>query len=187
MSNFLSKTMGRLPSWMPRLAFSPMGQAPRGDVMVVVFQRGAMDGLNAVVPLGDPDYYRLRPTIAIKEPKSGDAKTAIALDGFYGLHPALAALKPIFDSGTLAIAHACGSPDETHSHFEAMDSMERGTPGRPGGLGTGWIGRHLQVVNTGNTSPLRAVRFQSITRRACSRCKRRGWPFLSSRSQSNSR
>ena len=89
----LAAAAGALPSWMPRLAFSPMGQAPRGDVMVVVFQRGAMDGLNAVVPLGDPDYYRLRPTIAIKEPKSGDAKTAIALDGFYGLHPALAALR----------------------------------------------------------------------------------------------
>ncbi|MBP8241029.1 MAG: hypothetical protein KAX36_01530, partial [Thermoflexales bacterium] len=70
MSNFIAKTLGRLPSWMPRLAFAPTGQAPRGDVMVVVFQRGAMDGLNAVVPLGDPDYSRLRPTIAIKAPRA---------------------------------------------------------------------------------------------------------------------
>jgi len=162
MSNFIAKTLGRLPAWMPRLAFAPTGQAPRGDVMVVVFQRGAMDGLNAVVPLGDPDYSRLRPTIAIKAPRAGDAKTAIALDGFFGLHPALAPLKPIFDAKTLAIAHACGSPDETHSHFEAMDSMERGTPGKIGGLGSGWIGRHLQAVNTGNTSPLRAIGMGSM-------------------------
>ncbi|MBX7213517.1 MAG: DUF1501 domain-containing protein [Thermoflexales bacterium] len=157
MSTFSATGFGRLPAWMPRLAFAPQGQAARGDVMVVIFQRGAMDGLNAVVPLGDPDYARLRPTIAIKETKAGDKTTAIRLDGFFGLHPALAPLKPIFDAGTLAIAHACGSPDETHSHFEAMDSMERGTPGQIGGLGSGWIGRHLQVANTGNTSPLRAV------------------------------
>ena len=162
MSNFIAKTLGRFSAWMPRLAFAPTGQAPRGDVMVVVFQRGAMDGLNAVVPLGDPDYARLRPTIAIKAPRAGDAKTAIALDGFFGLHPALAPLTPIFDAKTLAIAHACGSPDETHSHFEAMDSMERGTPGRIGGLGSGWIGRHLQAINTGNTSPLRAVGMGSM-------------------------
>lgn len=159
MSAFLEKAFGRLPAWMPRLAFAPKGNAPRGDVMIVIFQRGAMDGLNAVVPLGDADYFRLRPALAIREPKSGDKKTAIALDGFFGLHPALAPLKPIYDEGMLAIAHACGSPNDTHSHFEAMDIMERGASG---GLGSGWIGRHLMTANAGNTSPLRAVGMGSL-------------------------
>ena len=69
-----------LPHWLPRLAFAPQGQAPRGDVLICVFQRGGMDGLNAVVPLGDSDYFRARPTLSIQAPKAGDATTAIALD-----------------------------------------------------------------------------------------------------------
>jgi uncharacterized protein (DUF1501 family) len=146
----------KLPTGMPRLAFAPPGQAPRGDVLICVFQRGGMDGMNALVPMGDRDYYKLRPTIAVPEAKAGDAKAAIALDGFYGLHPALAPLKPLYDAGLLAPVHACGSPDPSHSHFDAMDAMERGTPGEHA-LGTGWLGRHLATQNTGNTSPLRAV------------------------------
>ncbi len=145
-----------LHNWMPRLAFAPPHQAARGDVLVCVFQRGGMDGLNALVPMGDSDYYRLRPTIAIGAPKAGDDKSAIDLDGFFGLHPALAPLKQIYDAGQLAPIHACGSPDPTHSHFDAMDAMERGTPGAHA-LGSGWLGRHLATLNTGNTSPLRAV------------------------------
>ena len=145
-----------LPHWLPRLAFAPQGQAPRGDVLICVFQRGGMDGLNALVPMGDPDYYRARPNIAIAEAKPGDDKSAINLDGFFGLHPALAPLKTVWDAGQLAPIHAVGSPDPTHSHFDAMDMMERGTPGAKS-LGTGWLGRHLMSLNNGNTSPLRAV------------------------------
>ena len=148
--------MNFLQSWMPRLAFAPQNQAPRGDVLVCVFQRGAMDGLNALVPMGDSEYYRLRPTLSIAESKVGDAKSVVNLDGFFGLHPALAPLKPIYDEGMLAPIHACGSPDPTHSHFDAMDAMERGTPGAHA-LGSGWLGRHLATLNTGNPSPLRAV------------------------------
>jgi uncharacterized protein (DUF1501 family) len=115
-----------------------------------------MDGLNVVVPAGDPDYYNLRPTIGIPQPRSGDTNTAIDLDGFFALHPALAPLKPLYDSQVLAIVHACGSPDPTHSHFDAMDYMERGTPGART-LTTGWLARHLLTLNNGNASPLRAV------------------------------
>ena len=147
-----------LPSWMPRMAFAAQGQAPVGDVLIVIFQRGAMDGLNALVPVGDSDYYRSRKTIAIAQPKPGDARSAIELDGFFGLHPALGALKPVWDDGALAPIHACGSPDPTRSHFDAMDVMERGVPNeKMSNLGSGWIGRHLATLNTGNTSPVRAV------------------------------
>ncbi|HEY3340924.1 MAG TPA: DUF1501 domain-containing protein [Anaerolineae bacterium] len=145
-----------LPIWMPRLAFAPQAQAARGDVLVCIFQRGGMDGLNVVVPVGDSNYYTLRPTIGIAEPKPGDVKTAIDLDGYFALHPALALLKPLYDSKALAIVHACGSPDPTHSHFDAMDFMERGTPGAKA-LTTGWLARHLASLNNGNLSPLRAV------------------------------
>lgn len=140
------------------MAFAPAQQAARGNVLVCIFQRGGMDGLNALVPMGDSDYYRLRPTLAIAEAKGGDgdANRAINLDGFFGLHPALAPLKPIYDAGALAPIHACGSPDPSHSHFDAMDAMERGTPGAHA-LGSGWLGRHLSMLNNGNTSPLRAV------------------------------
>lgn len=145
-----------LPRWMPRLAFAPPGVEPPGDVLVCVFQRGGMDGLNAVIPHGDADYYRGRPTLAIPEPVSGDPKTGIDLDGFFGLHPALAPLKDAWDDKGLALVHAVGSPDPTHSHFDAMDFMERGTPGEKQ-IPTGWIGRHLQTVPWQNESPFRAV------------------------------
>jgi uncharacterized protein (DUF1501 family) len=145
-----------LPAWFPRVAFAPVGQAPRGDVLVCIFQRGGMDGLNAIVPVGDSDYYKLRTTIAVPQPKSGDPQTAIDLDGYFGLHPALAPLKPLYDTGVLAMVHASGSPDPTHSHFDAMDYMERGTPGSKT-VGTGWLARHILTLNNGNTSPIRAV------------------------------
>jgi uncharacterized protein (DUF1501 family) len=145
-----------LPAWMPRLAFAPQAQAPRGDVLVCIFQRGGMDGLNVVIPVGDSNYYTLRPTIGIAEPKPGDTNTAIDLDGYFALHPALAPLKSLYDSKALAVIHACGSPDPTHSHFDAMDYMERGTPGAKA-LTTGWLARHLASLNNGNQSPLRAV------------------------------
>jgi len=151
-----SKFSAQLPSWMPRLAFAPQGVAPRGDVLVCIFQRGAMDGLNALVPVGDSDYYRVRKNIAIAQPKVGDEKSAIDLDGFFALHPALRSLKPVWDEGLLAPVHAAGSSDPTRSHFDAMQYMEAGTPGSKTTT-TGWLGRHLTTLNTGNTSPLRAV------------------------------
>jgi uncharacterized protein (DUF1501 family) len=113
----------------------------RGKVLVVIFQRGGMDGLNVVVPFKDPAYYALRPTIAIAEPAAGEQR-AVDLDGFYAFHPALAALKTFYDRGQLAIVHAAGSPDNTRSHFDAQDSMELGTPGVKS-TPDGWLNRTL--------------------------------------------
>lgn len=145
-----------LPAWMPRMAFAPQGVEPPGDILVVVFQRGGMDGINAVIPHGDGDYYQHRSALAIPEPEDGSDQTGIDLDGFFGLHPSLLPLKDLWDEKSLAIVHAVGSPDPTHSHFDAMDYMERGTPGEKS-IPTGWIGRHLQTAPWQNESPFRAI------------------------------
>src|SRR5262249_54436188 len=117
-----------------------------------IFQRGAVDGLNVVVPFGEPNYRKLRPNIAIAAPNSGSG--AIDLDGFFGLHPALAPLKPIYDAKQLAIIQAVGSPDPTRSHFDAQDYMESGTPGRKS-TADGWLNRAL--IKESDPSPVRAV------------------------------
>jgi uncharacterized protein (DUF1501 family) len=147
-----------LPAWFPRIAFSAAPPAQR-DVLVCIFLRGAADGLNIVVPLGDTGYFESRPTLKIPEP--GAAGSAIDLDDFFGLHPALAPFKELYDDGLLAAVHAAGSPADSHSHFEAMDFMERGTPGSKS-VATGWIGRHLSTLDTGNSSPFRAVGLGTI-------------------------
>jgi len=144
---------------MPRLAFAPQNSAPRGDTLVVVFLRGAADVLNMVVPHGEDAYYRLRPSLGIPRPDDASAKQterAIDLDGFFGLHPSMGSLLEAWQSRHLAIIHACGAPDESRSHFKAMELMERGVEDERGPA-SGWIGRHLATLNTGNSSPLRAV------------------------------
>jgi len=145
-----------LPSWMPRLHFADPHVGPRGDTLVCIFLRGGADGLNIVVPHGDDEYYAHRPTIGIARPDDGraDART-LDLDGFFGLHPALAPLHESYGNGHLALVHATGSPDESRSHFEAMDLMERGAT--ENGDYTGWLARHLATLDTGNSSALRAV------------------------------
>ncbi|MBC8506185.1 MAG: DUF1501 domain-containing protein [Anaerolineales bacterium] len=151
-----------LSSWLPRLTvFSPLGVETPGDILVLIFQRGAMDGLSAVIPFTESEYYNQRPTLAIPEPKMGDDLTSIDLDGSFGLHPALRSLKDIWDDGGLAVVHACGSPDPTHSHFDAMDYMERGTPGEKS-LTSGWLARHLKTAAWENGSPFRAVGIGSM-------------------------
>jgi uncharacterized protein (DUF1501 family) len=145
-----------LPTWTPRLAFAPQGVESPADVLVCIFLRGGLDGLNAVPPMFEAEYYRKRPELAVPENQSGDESTSIDLDGRFGLHPALAPLKDVWDAGHLAIIHAVGSPDPTHSHFDAMDFMERGTPGEKS-IPTGWIGRHLNTAPWQNESLLRAV------------------------------
>lgn len=156
------------PAWMPRLAFAPSSAAVRGDVLVVVFLRGAADVLNLVVPHGEGAYYDARPTLAIARPDDGAAgsgQRALDLDGFFGLHPTMGALLPAWKAGELGIVHACGAPDESRSHFKAMALMERGVDDERGPA-SGWIGRHLTTLQNGNTSPLRAVGFGAITPRS---------------------
>jgi len=141
--------IGAAPSWLVRAA------APRettGKILIAIFQRGAADGLNIVVPHFEKRYYELRPTIAVQPP--GKDNGALDLDGRFGLHPSLQAVKSLWDSGQLAIVHAAGSPDGNRSHFEAQDSMESGTPGRI--TEDGWLNRTLAPV-TAETPPVRAV------------------------------
>jgi len=146
--------MSMMPAFLQRaIAATPSNGKKQ---LVVLFQRGAADGLNIVVPFGEQNYYRLRPTIAIPQPKQGAADTVIDLDGFFGLHPSLAPLEPLFKKNQLAIVHAAGSPDPTRSHFDAQDFMESGTPGVKA-TEDGWLDRALQTIPEENASPFRAV------------------------------
>ncbi len=148
--------VGSAPLWLQRAALADDAPGRRKKVLVAIFQRGAADGLNIVVPHGDPRYYELRPSIAIPRPSaSAPGESAIDLDGFFGLHPALAPLKPLWDSKQLGIVHAAGSPDPTRSHFDAQDYMESGTPGFKA-TSDGWLNRALPVAS-GKPSPVRAV------------------------------
>ena len=132
-------------------------------VLVTIFQRGAVDGLNMVVPHGDKAYYDLRPTIAIPSPVKADG--AIDLDGFFGLHPALKPLEPFWKSKQLAVIDAVGSPVNTRSHFDAQDYMESGTPGNKG-TKDGWLNRVMKFEKSKDDSPFRAVSMTQQTPRS---------------------
>jgi uncharacterized protein (DUF1501 family) len=155
--------VGSTPVWLSRALYAADAPSPRKKVLVAIFQRGAVDGLNVVVPHGEQRYYDLRPTIAVERP-DGTADTAIDLDGFFGLHPSLKPLKPIYDSGRLAIVHAVGSPDPTRSHFDAQDYMESGTTGRKA-TSDGWLNRAL-TADSASKSPVRAISFGADLPRA---------------------
>jgi len=156
------------PAWGPTSMALVWGdsQSPAGaasssspDVLVTVFLRGGADALNIVVPHQDASYYRHRRALAIPRPDDSrvePTERAIDLDGFFGLHPALAPLMPAWKARQLAVVHACGSPDPTKSHFEAMDHVERGVAA-PGGPASGWTARMLATDTTPTSSPLRAV------------------------------
>jgi uncharacterized protein (DUF1501 family) len=141
-----------IPAFLTRAVYAEVDRAAAGrKKLVVIFQRGACDGLNVVVPHAEKNYYAMRPTIAIQK------KDVLDLDGFFGLHPAMIAMKPLFDQGHLAMVHAAGSPDPSRSHFDAQDYMESGTPGVKS-TPDGWLNRALQVeVLPGASSPFRAV------------------------------
>ncbi len=134
------------------------GASGRRKTLVAIFQRGAVDGLNMVVPHGERGYYELRPNIAVPQPGRGAsaAESAVNLDGFFGLHPSLTPFKSLWDEKRLAIVHAVGSPDNTRSHFDAQDYMESGTPGRKA-TEDGWLNRYLQARPDPQSSPFRAV------------------------------
>ena len=128
----------------------------RRKVLITIFQRGAVDGLNMIVPFGEREYYTARPSIAIARPGTGTDSAAVDLDGFFGLHPRMASLKPLYDAGQLAIVHACGSPDGTRSHFDAQDYMETATPGVKS-TQDGWLNRYLHAREHQASTPFRAV------------------------------
>ena len=158
--------VGAAPLWLERALYAKDAPEPRKKILVAIFQRGAADGLNVVVPHGEKAYYRLRPTIAVPRPATGNADAAIDLDGFFGLHPSLAPLKPLFDQQHLAIVDAAGSPDPTRSHFDAQDYMESGTPGLKA-THDGWMNRALPKAE-GKVSPVRAVSLGPTLSRAMS-------------------
>src|SRR6201988_2258698 len=124
--------------------------------LIAIFQRGAVDGLNMVVPYGESNYYDLRPNIAIPKPAAGNVEGAVDLDGFFGLHPSLNPFKSLWESKRLAIVHASGSPDNTRSHFDAQDYMESATPGVKS-TSDGWLNRYLQSKKDNEASPFRAI------------------------------
>ena len=141
-----------IPSFLSRSVLAEATTAAANNKkLVVIFQRGAVDGLNVVIPYREKNYYAMRPSIAIQQ------KEGIDLDGFFALHPQMAAFKPLYDSGQLAIVHAAGSPDPSRSHFDAQDYMESGTPGVKA-TDDGWLNRALQAEQLeGMQSAFRAV------------------------------
>ena len=141
-----------IPAFLTRSIYAEMQTAAANKKkLVVIFQRGACDGLNTVIPYGEKNYYTMRPTIAVKQ------NDLIDLDGFFGLHPSLAAFKPLYEQGHLAMVHAAGSPSTSRSHFDAQDYMESGTPDIKA-TPDGWLNRAiLQAQESGKASPFRAV------------------------------
>jgi len=149
--------VGQAPMWLARAAAT---EGRKRKTLLAIFMRGAADGLNIVVPFGDPQYRERRPTIALAPPRgavpsgvNGPFGSVIDLDGKFGLNGALQPLKPLWDKGHLAIVEATGSPDPSRSHFDAQDYMESGTPGQA--TPNGWLNRALGTAE--NASPVRAV------------------------------
>ncbi|MGO9937070.1 MAG: DUF1501 domain-containing protein, partial [Terracidiphilus sp.] len=141
-----------IPGFLVRSVLAQTATAPNRR-LVVIFQRGAADGLNIVVPYREKNYYSMRPSIGIPQ------NQVLDLDGFFGLHPSLASFKPLYEQGHLAVVHAVGSPDMTRSHFDAQDYMESGTPGLKS-TQDGWLNRALQAEDARCScthTPFRAV------------------------------
>src|SRR5213595_1933226 len=150
-------SFGLDPLSLARAAFAssrplPPSRALSRPILVCLFQRGAVDGLNMIVPHGDRLYYQERPRIAIP------ASDVVDLDGHFGLHPSLAPLKSLWDNKSLAVLHGIGSPDSTRSHFDAQDYMESGTPGLKA-TPDGWLNRYCQHDREHEDTPFRAVAF----------------------------
>jgi len=140
-----------VPAFLTRAALGAVAPGTNNKRLVVIFQRGAADGLNIVVPHAEPQYYAMRPSISIPR------KDVIDLDGFFGLHPSLASFQPLWQRRHLAIVHAAGSPDPTRSHFDAQDFMESGTPGVKV-TDDGWLNRSIHSMpQPAQASPFRAI------------------------------
>ena len=149
---FALVSLGFAPSFLARTAMAAGGRAKQ---LIAIFQRGAVDGLNMIVPYGEGEYYKVRPSIAIARPGAGP-DGAIDLDGFFAFNPRMAPLEPFWDRRDLAVVHACGSPDATRSHFDAQDYMETATPGVKS-TQDGWLNRYLQARHDDQATAFRAV------------------------------
>ncbi|MGQ0541101.1 MAG: DUF1501 domain-containing protein [Blastocatellia bacterium] len=147
--------MAAAPDFLHQFASAQVANGyGKKKVLVTIFQRGAVDGLNMIVPFGDSEYYNLRRQIAI--PKPNQTEGAADLDGYFGLHPMMKPLEAFWRSKQLAVIHSSGSPDNTRSHFDAQDYMESGTPGYKG-TRDGWLNRALQGKSGKDDSPFQAV------------------------------
>src|ERR1017187_1243189 len=143
-----------MPPWLHAAARMASSSSSKSKTLVVLFQRGAADGLNTVIPFADPNYLKARPTIGLKY-ASGD-KGILDLNGKFGFHPSLAPLLPLWKEEHLAVIHAAGSPDNSRSHFDAQDYMETGTPGVKG-TADGWLNRAVATFPSAGVDPLNAV------------------------------
>jgi uncharacterized protein (DUF1501 family) len=151
--------LGLKKTALGQIAVRTTKDAADGNTLVVIFLRGGLDGLSAVAPYAEDSYYRARPTLALRRPNDSSASQAdraLDLNGFFGLHPALSALMPLYEGGHLAFIHAIGSMDTSHSHFEAMNAMERGLAKSGAGEPSGWLARHL-MSSPSSASALRAI------------------------------
>jgi uncharacterized protein (DUF1501 family) len=148
--------MGVAPNFLHQFANAAARTESKGKkkVLITIFQRGAVDGLNMVVPYGDSQYYDLRRTIALPKPNANGG--VVNLDGHFGLHPSLKPFEKFWQNKQLAVIHSAGSPDNTRSHFDAQDYMESGTPGNKG-TRDGWLNRLLQTQKNEDDSHFRAV------------------------------
>lgn len=167
-------SVGTMPLWGPsflqKLVFAaePVRSTRRKKTLICLFQRGAVDGLSMVVPYGDKNYYSARSEIAIPAPtQKAGTEGVLDLDGFFGFHPAMAALLPMYKSGHLAVIHACGSPSNTRSHFDAQDFMECGVAGDKN-IHSGWLNRTLVACpeDRAKLTPFRAVAMTSVLPRS---------------------
>lgn len=156
-------TLGLSPSFLRRTALAAeLPRAVRGKTLIVLFQRGAADALNVLIPFGDRDYYAARPQLAVAAPTRGSgALGAIDLDGFFGLHPAMTGFQSLWDRGLLAPIHAVGSPSATRSHFDAQDYMETGTPDLKS-TADGWLNRYLAVKGTCESCATPSSAFRAV-------------------------
>ena len=153
-SGLAMASLGLEPLFLGRIARGEPQK--KGKILITIFQRGAADGLNIVVPFAEKAYFDLRPTIAVPAPSSSRERAALDLDGFFAFHPALEPLLPLYKSRHLAIVHAVGSPDNTRSHFDAQDYMESATPGLKS-TRDGWLNRYLLTRSDAGATPFRAV------------------------------
>src|SRR5215204_3336728 len=156
--------MSAAPNFLHQFANAQTQTDRRGrkKILICIFQRGAVDGLNMVVPFGDSEYYNLRSGIAVPKPEKTDG--AVNLDGYFGLHPSLKPFETLWKNRQLAVVHSAGSPDNTRSHFDAQDYMESGTPGNKS-TRDGWLNRAVQSLSEKDASPFRAVSMtQSLPR-----------------------